>query len=77
MFHDRPDTMTPFSSMLGTMTRSEDDFAITLPPDWLQGRTAYGGLSAALCVQAALRAHPDLPPLRSATMRRFVSTQSW
>ena len=42
MFHDRPDTMTPFSSMLGTMTRSEDDFAITLPPDWLQGRTAYG-----------------------------------
>lgn len=66
MFHDRPDTMTPFSSMLGTMMRSEDDFAITLPPDWLQGRTAYGGLSAALCVQAALRAHPDLPPLRSA-----------
>ena len=66
MTHDQPEAMTPFSSMLATMTPVDDDFAITLPPDWLQGRTAYGGLSAALCVQAALQAHPDLPPLRSA-----------
>jgi hypothetical protein len=39
---------------------------ITLPADWLQGRTAYGGLSAALCLQATVRSHADLPPLRSA-----------
>jgi len=34
--------------------------------DWLQGRTAYGGLSAALALTATKRAFADLPPLRSA-----------
>lgn len=33
---------------------------------WLQGRTAYGGLSAAIALAAAKAALPDLPPLRSA-----------
>ncbi len=36
-----------------------------LPEHWTQGRTAYGGLSAALCVEAARRMGADLPPLRS------------
>jgi len=52
-----------FGALLSAMTQ---DFRITLPDDWLQGRTAYGGLSAALCVEAAGRAVPGLPPLRSA-----------
>jgi hypothetical protein len=34
--------------------------------DWLQGRIAYGGLTGALCVEAAARLYPDLPPLRNA-----------
>lgn len=34
--------------------------------DWLQGRTAYGGLSAAIALHAVKAAVPDLPPLRSA-----------
>lgn len=34
--------------------------------DWLQGRTTYGGLSAALCLAGTLARHEDLPPLRSA-----------
>ncbi len=33
---------------------------------WLQGRTAYGGLSAAIALHAVKAAVPDLPPLRSA-----------
>lgn len=66
MTHHRTDDLTAFSSMLATMTAVDAHHTITLPPDWLQGRTAYGGLSAALCVQATLRAHPNLPPLRSA-----------
>lgn len=33
---------------------------------WLQGRTAYGGLSAAIALAAAKAAFGDLPPLRSA-----------
>lgn len=41
-------------------------FSVTLPDDWLQGRTAFGGLSAALCWEAAQRSAEALPPLRSA-----------
>lgn len=41
-----------------------DEYAIG--EGWLQGRTAYGGASAAIALHAAMRAVPDLPPLRSA-----------
>ncbi len=34
--------------------------------EWLQGRTAFGGVSAAIALIAAKAAYPDLPPLRSA-----------
>lgn len=40
--------------------------AATIPEEWQQGRTAYGGLSAALALAAAKRFGGDLPPLRSA-----------
>ena len=59
-------TLTGFSKMLGTLAAVDDQFVISLPADWLQGRTAYGGLSASLCLEATLRAFADLPPLRSA-----------
>jgi acyl-CoA thioesterase len=49
---------------------------VTFPPvvdghavigeEWSQGRTAYGGVSAAIALAAAKAAFPDLPPLRSA-----------
>lgn len=42
-------------------TRSPD-----LPDSWKQGRTAYGGLSAALLLARARGDHPELAPLRSA-----------
>lgn len=32
---------------------------------WMQGRTLYGGASALLAYTAAIRAFPDLPPLRA------------
>lgn len=38
----------------------------SIGPDWLQGRTTYGGLSAALCLAGTLATLPGLPPLRSA-----------
>lgn len=37
-----------------------------IPDNWLQGRTAYGGLSTALALHAAQNSDEDLPPLRSA-----------
>ncbi|KQT33558.1 hypothetical protein ASG29_05865 [Sphingomonas sp. Leaf412] len=38
----------------------------TIPDGWLQGRTSFGGLSAAIALHCAIRSEPDLPPLRSA-----------
>jgi acyl-CoA thioesterase len=58
--------MTAFSDLMSAMTKDDDVFRATLTQDWLQGRTAYGGLSAALCLEAALRGTSHLPPLRSA-----------
>ncbi|MCO5130452.1 MAG: thioesterase family protein [Xanthobacteraceae bacterium] len=58
--------MTEFSALMDSMTQAADGWAITVSEDWLQGRTVYGGLGAALCLQAAQRQFGDLPPLRSA-----------
>ncbi|OWU86612.1 hypothetical protein ATO6_07480 [Oceanicola sp. 22II-s10i] len=38
---------------------------VEAPDNWKQGRTLYGGMTAALCWHAATRAVPDLPPLRA------------
>ncbi|WP_068076799.1 thioesterase family protein [Novosphingobium lentum] len=43
-----------------------DGLTVTIPDGWLQGRTAFGGLSSALALHAARRIVPDAPPLRSA-----------
>lgn len=43
-------------------------FVATIPGDWMQGRTSYGGFSAAMGLAAAQRLAADLPPLRSATV---------
>lgn len=58
--------MTPIADILARTTPVEGGFKVEVPADWLQGRTAYGGLSAALALHAAMLAEPDLPPLRSA-----------
>jgi acyl-CoA thioesterase len=58
--------MTLFSALLDTIRAAGDTYHADIPEDWLQGRTSFGGLTAALCLAAAERAVPDLPPLRSA-----------
>ena len=58
--------MTPFSQILAAQTASPGHDQVTVPEDWLQGRTTYGGLTAALSVEMALQTLPGLPPLRSA-----------
>ncbi|MGK6355065.1 thioesterase family protein [Sphingomonas sp. DT-207] len=58
--------MTPIADLLAQATRDDTGFRTAIPTDWMQGRTAYGGLSAALALQAAIEFEPDLPPLRSA-----------
>jgi acyl-CoA thioesterase len=58
--------MTALATILADAERTEDGFQTDIPVDWLQGRTAYGGLSTALAYHAAIAIEPDLPPLRSA-----------
>lgn len=58
--------MTPIREILAAATPIEGGFRAEIPSDWLQGRTAYGGLSSALALHAAQGIEPDLPPLRSA-----------
>lgn len=58
--------MTTLAEIIAAAAPVEDGLSATIPADWMQGRTAYGGLSAALALHAAQSSEPDLPPLRSA-----------
>ncbi len=58
--------MVGFGALIGSARTAGNGIEVDLPETWAQGRTAYGGLSAALCVEAARRAEPDRPPLRRA-----------
>lgn len=44
---------------------AEAGYRALIGDHWLQGRTAYGGASAAIALMAVKAAFPDLPPLRS------------
>lgn len=58
--------MTTLPDTLAALERTDDGWRGTIPDTWLQGRTAYGGFSAALALHAAQMSDTDLPPLRSA-----------
>jgi acyl-CoA thioesterase len=63
---------TDFSAVLGSLTDAGDgSLHVTVPADWLQGRTVFGGMQMALAGRAMRRAMPvecrELP-LRSAQM---------
>jgi hypothetical protein len=52
-----------FSDVLGSMTRAGDGWTVRIESDWLQGRSAFGGLQAAIALRA-MRAIAPLHPLR-------------
>ena len=58
--------MTEFSELMQGLARDGASWTVTVNDDWLQGRTIYGGLAGAFCLEATLRQLADLPPLRSA-----------
>ncbi len=58
--------MTSLRAVVERLTPEADTFVIDAPEDWGQGRTLYGGMTAALAYEAVKRAHGDLAPLRSA-----------
>ncbi|SOB87758.1 Thioesterase-like superfamily protein [Sphingomonas guangdongensis] len=58
--------MTSVAGFLAAAVQDDHGWSATIPADWLQGRTAFGGLSTALALQVAKASEADLPPLRSA-----------
>ena len=58
--------MTSLRQAIEALRPIEGGWRGTVPENWLQGRTAYGGFSAALALHAAQMSDTDLPPLRSA-----------
>lgn len=59
--------MSNYQQLVSSMQAvGPNTFKLTIPENWMQGRTTYGGLSAALCLYAVNKTQPDLPPIRSA-----------
>ncbi|WP_136636320.1 thioesterase family protein [Pseudooceanicola onchidii] len=61
MTSDTPTLAQLIDGMTGTAPR----LTAHLTPSWMQGRTAFGGITAALALAAARKSLPDLPDLRS------------
>jgi len=60
-------SLFPMNSLALTLDTISSGTSCSIPKSWLQGRTAYGGLSAAMALQLAMKEHStDLPPLRTA-----------
>src|SRR3546814_12920258 len=78
----RTDTLFPYTTLFRSMTETLptsalDTLLATLRPDgctatahiddgWMQGRTAYGGISSAVALAATMALHPTDTPLRYA-----------
>lgn len=58
--------MIDFTALMASMSADGETSSVTATEDWLQGRTIYGGLSAAFCLESVAQHYGDLPPLRSA-----------
>lgn len=58
--------MTGLAMLLATAPQTDEGFRLVIPESWHQGRTGYGGFSAALALAAARRVGEALPALRSA-----------
>lgn len=58
--------MSSLRAVVDHLEPAGDVFVIAAPEDWGQGRTLYGGMTAALAYEAVKRGLGDLGPLRSA-----------
>ncbi|MEO0982970.1 MAG: thioesterase family protein [Pseudomonadota bacterium] len=58
--------MTPFTQLLADLSGTGRVYRVRLSDDWRQGRTAYGGITAALCYEATKRHVGMAGALRSA-----------
>lgn len=64
-------TEESWNDICNKLAPSQNGLSTEIPENWRQGRTCYGGLTAALMLETVQREFADLPPLRSA-MINFV-----
>lgn len=57
---------TTLDQLVGGARRQDAGWHFNIGADWMQGRTAYGGISAALALDAVMRDYPGEAPLRTA-----------
>lgn len=67
--------MSSLRAVVDTLAQDGEHWVIDAPEAWGQGRTLYGGMTAALCYEAVRRTHGALAPLRSAQVA-FVGPAS-
>jgi acyl-coenzyme A thioesterase PaaI-like protein len=53
--------MTTFSQLLASAVREADTWKLDVPEDWMQGRTAFGGLQVAFALHAMRWLLPSVP----------------
>lgn len=53
--------MTTFSKLLASAVPDPGGLRLDVPPDWMQGRSVFGGLQAAFALQAMRRLVPSVP----------------
>jgi acyl-CoA thioesterase len=53
--------MSSFSQLLASAQRDADELTLTVPADWMQGRSVFGGLQAAFALRAMRLLVPDVP----------------
>lgn len=58
--------MPNLAETLARLAREGEEYRIEAPEEWAQGRTLYGGMTAALSYSAVCRTYDALAPLRSA-----------
>lgn len=56
--------LTPYSVLLSRIVARDGEASVDVPDDWLQGRTMFGGLQAAIAL-AAMRSVAPAVPLRT------------
>jgi len=62
------ETTIGFQALANGLEADGGGYRCHIPQPWRQGRTAYGGLTAGLCLAAAQKQFSDLPPFRSANI---------
>lgn len=60
------DNISPLDQLLSSLTLNGDHATAHIDESWMQGRTAYGGISSAVALAGAKALHPHDAPLRYA-----------